>query len=212
MRTGASGVVFLFDEPASNLHAKAQEELLTSMRGLAEGSNIVIYSTHSHYLINPAWLDKSYIVKNESLNYEGIEDEFVSNGETNIKALTYRSFVGQHPQQRTYFLPILDALEYKPSELTIERPSLLVEGKTDFAFYDLAFRGRDRLFAVVPGGGANALGPLIGILTGWGFKSIVILDDDKEGRDATKKYIRDWNYGEDEIRRINDFDSKFVGK
>ncbi|GAA4820296.1 hypothetical protein GCM10023232_16660 [Sphingosinicella ginsenosidimutans] len=212
LRTDENGVVFLFDEPASNLHARAQEELLASMQGLAEGSNIVIYSTHSHYLINPAWLDRAYIVKNEALNYEGIEDEFMSSGETNISALKYRSFVGKHPNQRTYFLPVLDALEYRPSQLTLERPSLIVEGKSDYAFFELAFQNKSRGFAVVPGGGAQSLGPIISLLTGWGFRNVVLLDDDKEGRDAQKKYLSEWAMKQGEVERIATFGSTFSGK
>ncbi|MCH2495624.1 MAG: ATP-binding protein [Erythrobacter sp.] len=212
LRSDANGVVFLFDEPASNLHARAQEELLASMQGLAEGSNIVIYSTHSHYLINPNWLDKAYIVKNEALNYEGIEDEFSNTGETNITAVKYRTFVGRHPNQRTYCLPVLDALDYRPSELMLERPSLLVEGKADFAFFQLAFLGRQREFSVVPGGGAQSLGPIIALLTGWGFRNAVLLDDDKEGKDAQRKYIRDWQMSESAIKRIGDFGKNFASK
>jgi hypothetical protein len=39
--------IFLFDEPAANLHAKAQAELLTSFARITGGGNKIVYSTHS---------------------------------------------------------------------------------------------------------------------------------------------------------------------
>lgn len=205
LREGGNGVVFLLDEPASNLHARAQEELLGNLGALAGKQNVVIYSTHSHYLINPNWLDSAYIITNGAVSYGGVEDEFDSNSETNIKATPYRSFVAKHPNQRNYFLPVLDALEYKPSNLTFERPSLLVEGKADFAFFKAAWGELDQKFSIIPGNGAKSLDPLIGILTGWGVPFVIILDDDKEGRDAKKKYEDSWGIT-GRVRTLESFD------
>lgn len=58
LRADKTGVIFLLDEPAANLHATAQVEILNSLGKLAYGENVVMYSTHSHYLVNPAWLDR----------------------------------------------------------------------------------------------------------------------------------------------------------
>jgi predicted ATP-dependent endonuclease of OLD family len=212
LRNGTSGTVFLLDEPASNLHARAQEELLSNLESLANDKNIVIYSTHSHYLVNPKWLDGSYIVANGAVNYDGIEDEFSSSGETDISAISYRKFVSSHPNQRTYFLPILDSLDYRPSELTLERPTLLVEGKADFCFFKLLSDPKKDKFSIVPGNGAKSLDPLISMLTGWGVPFVILLDDDKEGRDARAKYFKNWGISGEEIKTISDFHSDFSGK
>ena len=48
-------VLFLFDEPASNLSQKAQEQLLKSLDSIGKKCTI-LYTTHSQYLINPKWL------------------------------------------------------------------------------------------------------------------------------------------------------------
>src|SRR5690606_38460271 len=56
---------FLFDEPASNLHPSAQSELLKSFEKLPK----VIYTTHSQYLINPKWLESTFVIKNEAIDY-----------------------------------------------------------------------------------------------------------------------------------------------
>ena len=58
--------LFLLDEPASNLHSTAQAELLKSFRSLVEKCDLV-YTTHSHHLIDVRWLDGAYVVKNAAL-------------------------------------------------------------------------------------------------------------------------------------------------
>ena len=62
----AQGIVYLFDEPASNLHAGAQSQRLTSLDHLSADCTI-IYTTHSHHLINPYWLENTYVVKMAAL-------------------------------------------------------------------------------------------------------------------------------------------------
>lgn len=188
LRADETGVIFLLDEPASNLHATAQAEILSSLARLAHKDNIVVYSTHSHYLINPAWLDRAFIVSNGTGQDGAVKDEFSSKLPTSIKAVPYRNFARNHSQQRTYYLPILDALDYKPSELTLSRPSLIVEGKADSAFLNIAFSKLDAKFSVIPAGGATTMAPIISLLTGWGFPVCCLLDDDGEGRGAVTKY------------------------
>jgi predicted ATP-dependent endonuclease of OLD family len=57
-RSGPRDVVFLLDEPASNLHSSAQTQLLQSFSALPAWCT-VIYTTHSHHLINPDWLEST---------------------------------------------------------------------------------------------------------------------------------------------------------
>ena len=54
--------LFLFDEPASNLHESSQQKLLSLFEKLIDKSKI-IYSTHSPYLINPKFILNCFIVK-----------------------------------------------------------------------------------------------------------------------------------------------------
>ena len=49
-RSKSRPVIFLFDEPASNLHAAAQMKLLESFPAIAKPPHRLIYSTHSHYM------------------------------------------------------------------------------------------------------------------------------------------------------------------
>lgn len=89
-----SPALFLLDEPASNLHSTAQAELLKSFETLVEKCDLV-YTTHSHHLIDVRWLDSAYIVKNAALGSLDMAD-YVNQrigSNTAISATTYRRFV-----------------------------------------------------------------------------------------------------------------------
>jgi predicted ATPase len=66
--------LFLLDEPASNLHAGAQSQLLESFPKIASRGNQIMYSTHSHYLINPTWLDQAFIISNSAMAYNDVTE------------------------------------------------------------------------------------------------------------------------------------------
>ena len=92
--------IFLLDEPASNLHPAAQERLLEKIEEIIENeNNIVIYTTHSQYLINPKWLMNTYIVKNDAMSDMGIDIE----GKTKISLKKYSKFVGDSNEKRYSF-------------------------------------------------------------------------------------------------------------
>ena len=56
-RVSTRPLLFLFDEPASNLHAAAQQKLIDCFPEIAKGSHALAYTTHSHYMIEPKWLE-----------------------------------------------------------------------------------------------------------------------------------------------------------
>ena len=69
--------LFLFDEPASNLHSRAQMQLLKSFNVIASADRSkIIYSTHSHHMINPQWLENTFIVFNEAV-YDTEESMYI---------------------------------------------------------------------------------------------------------------------------------------
>lgn len=186
-RANALPPIFIFDEPASNLHQAAQERILAALAALTENEkSMVMYTTHSHYMINPEWLENAFVVINEA-NRNGL-DEFDPD-DTDIKLQRYRAFVGASSDQTSYFKPILDRLEYKPSNLDNIPDAILVEGKNDY--YSLSYLkflyGFDDL-KFFPGGGAGSLDALISLYSGWGRNFIVLLDSDEEGLKQKKRY------------------------
>jgi predicted ATP-dependent endonuclease of OLD family len=55
------GYVFMFDEPGLNLHPKGQVDLQNVFESIA-GTNQIIYSTHSVFLINKNYPDRNHLV------------------------------------------------------------------------------------------------------------------------------------------------------
>lgn len=184
-----SGLVFLFDEPASNLHPSAQEQLRSSFPRLVERCRI-IYTTHSHHMIDPDWLEQTYVVRNRGLDTDVDLVDYTAK-RTDIAMDRYRNFAAQHPDQSRYFQPILDVLDYAPSKLELVPAVVMVEGKNDYYTARLAqalIAGSSDL-QFMPGGGAGTLDQLIALYMGWGREFVVLLDSDGEGDRQKARYI-----------------------
>lgn len=187
--------MFLYDEPASNLHSSAQKQLLECFRQLPPQFKI-IYSTHSHHLINPEWLDSTYVVRNlaEEINDSDVELLGLDSSDicTNIDLVPYRRFVANNPNKLNYFQPILDVLQYKPSNLESTKNCVLVEGKSDY--YALRYLTKVCLklelnFDFIPCMGSGTCDQLIALYAGWGKKFVVLLDSDKAGKSEKARYL-----------------------
>jgi ABC-type Mn2+/Zn2+ transport system ATPase subunit len=183
--------LFLLDEPASNLHSSAQAELLKSFENLVDRCHLV-YATHSHHLINIRWLDSAYVVKNNALASLKIGDYLNTRmgSRTSITAARYRKFVAEHPDQTSYFQPVLDLLDYQPSFVEPVPNVVMVEGKSDFYLlrYMAEVLGIDSDIRTVPGTGAGSLDTLIQLHIGWGKNFLILLDGDAEGIKQRERY------------------------
>lgn len=198
--------IFIFDEPAANLHAKAQAELLTSFSRIASNGNKIIYSTHSHHMINPAWLGAAYIVENAALDYDK-EDSFgLDTKPTKVSATPYRKFVADYPSRSSYFQPVIEKLEYVVPSVIGTGPYVIVEGISDYYALKIAEKSLKSKsnFSLVPGSGAGASGPIISQMLGQGTTFVVLLDDDKEGKKAKAKYSDDWFLPESTLLTLGD--------
>ena len=205
-------ILFLLDEPASNLHSTAQKNLLITFEKLVDKCKM-IYTTHSHHLIKPKWLSGAYIVRNKAINYEtGAFDS--SEEKTDIEATIYKQFVSDHPNQRTYFQPILDSLEYSPSSFEEVPDIVLTEGKFDY--YILKYMSEIILsnefdkINFYPGNSADRNSQTIALYTAWGRDFIILLDGDKAGEDAKKRYNKEFGVIiDDKIITLKDIDPTF---
>lgn len=204
-------ILFLLDEPASNLHSTAQKNLLTTFEKLVSKCKM-IYTTHSHHLINPKWLSGAYIVKNKAIDYER---EFNSRTEnTDVEATIYKQFVVNHPEQRTYFQPILDAIEYSPSNLEEVPNIVLLEGKNDYYTFkyinEVVLNNEYGTINFYPGNGADRNNQIIATYLAWGRDFTILLDGDKAGVDAKKRYIKEFGViVEGRIISLKDIDPNF---
>lgn len=182
--------LFLYDEPASNLHAAAQKQLIDCFRSMPKHFK-AIYTTHSHYLINPDWLDATLIARNLGITLDSDSLDFDAT-KTNIHLTPYRRFVSENPSQISYFQPVLDVLQYSPSRLDPIKPCVLLEGKNDF--YGLKYlltvcQKADMSYDLIPCGGSGTVDQLIALYTGWGKNFLVLLDSDNAGTSEKNRYI-----------------------
>lgn len=208
-------MLFLLDEPASNLHQTGQQELLNSLEQLTDGS-MVIYSTHSHHLINPKWLSGAFIVTNKGLNPDAkaLTDDFNAT-KTNIAVERYYTFVANHPDEQTHYKPILDVLDYKPGKLENIPNIIITEGKFDFYtfnyFQDYVFKPNPKeKLNFYPGAGKDKHDDIIALYLSWGRDFLVLLDGDPGGKSAKKRYINDFGKAvENEIFTLVDIDNSF---
>lgn len=203
-------IIFLFDEPASNLHSSAQKQLLKSFENL--GDIKIIYTTHSHHLINPNWLESTYVVKNEGIELE--TPESYNARKTNILIESYRDFVMKHPHNTAYFQPILDVLDYTPSNLENLPNCVFLEGKNDYYtlayFNEVIFNNKYEL-NLAPSTGSGNLDTLISLYIGWGKEFIILLDSDKEGHKQKSRYIEKFGIiVEQRIYTLQDIDSTWL--
>ena len=200
-------LLFLFDEPASNLHSRAQTQLIKSFQFLVSEGAMIVYSTHSHYMIRPEWLENAYIVDNRGLDYESDDNEFnFAASDTDIRIHKYKTFVSKYPGKQTYFQVVLDALDHIPSRLELAPNSIFVEGKSDYYF--LSYFATKLSLGVcnfIPSvNGASGMDLLVSLYQGWGWTFAMILDDDTEGRLAKNKYRKDWFLPDDSVNTLGD--------
>ena len=204
--------VFLLDEPASNLHSGAQGRLLKKIEDIVNEKNIVIYSTHSQYLINPKWFSNTYVIKNAAITDIGAD----TNKSADITMTRYNDFVGNAENKSTHFQPALDAIDYRPSQLEMVGDTIMVEGKNDF--FTLKYLIENYIqdeklkdICILPCAGADTLDLPIQLYLAWGRKFVVLLDADrnKAGENAKERYVK--NFGENIRKQIFTFDDILNG-
>ncbi|PHX38535.1 hypothetical protein AO263_26695 [Pseudomonas sp. NZIPFR-PS5] len=201
--------ILIFDEPAANLHAKAQAELLKSFEKIAVNGTKIIYSTHSHHMINPRWLGGAYIVENTALNPDG-EFEFSYN-RTIVKATKYKEFLSNYPSRSSYFQPVIESLDYVAPEIIGSPPYVVVEGISDYYALTVAQKlsGINLHFRLLPGVGSGASGPLLSLMMGRGERFIVLLDDDEAGRKECSRYKEGWYLPDSTVFTLASVGDKF---
>lgn len=209
-KTDLGETLFLLDEPASNLHSSAQKKLLETFERFVDDKKRplkLLFTTHSHYMINPKWLEGAFVVKNEAINYL---EPFSSSSTTDIKAIPYKNFVASYPNQQDYYQPVLDALDYQPGLLEKIPNIIITEGKNDYytLYYmnEVLLNNKYKKINLMPGAGCNKNSTVIQLYMAWNKAFLILLDGDKAGEKSKADYIK--QFGEpikDRIRVYNDF-------
>lgn len=191
-KTDLGETLFLLDEPASNLHSTAQKRLLETFEKFVEDRDKplkLLYTTHSHHMINPKWLEGAFVVKNEAIDYN---EPFGNRKVSNITAVPYKQFASQYPNQQDYFQPILDTLEYQPGLLEKVPSVIITEGKNDYYtlryINEIILKNKYKKLRFMPGAGCDKNHTIIQLYIGWNKSFMILLDADNAGKKAKKLY------------------------
>jgi len=191
-RDGEQGeYLFLFDEPASNLHESSQKKLLDIFKSLTDNAKI-IYTTHSPYLLSPEFLLSTYVVIDQGRSEEAIADH-----RQNIKVIPYRQFVSQSQNDETHYKPLLDILDFHPHEFERTDNIVFFEGKFDYYTFkwllNTEFSENGYTFKLYPGASVDKYEKILREYLAHGKKFIAVFDADGNnttgGKGAKKRYI-----------------------
>lgn len=192
-KTDLGETLFLLDEPASNLHSTAQKKLLETFERFVENEKKplkLLYTTHSHHMINPKWLEGAFVVKNEAIDYK---EPFGERKVSNITAIPYKQFVSSFPNQQDYFQPILDTLNYQPGLLEKVPNIVVTEGKNDYYtlryINEIILGNKYKKIYLLPGAGCDKNHNIIQLYMAWNKPFLILLDSDRAGEKAKKAYI-----------------------
>lgn len=189
--------LFLLDEPGSYLHSSAQSELLKELQTVSK-KNTIIYCTHSQYLLNPNIIRLGSIKIAEKKN----------------SIITLTSFGNfKTTNDRGALSPIYQALQLNFANDFVGK-IVITEGITDFYFFTLLQKFKKNISAeirIIPSSGASQSSTLISLAIPFSDSFTVLLDNDKAGKQAAKKYIAEFGEAvKDNIHLYNDKESSFV--
>ncbi|WLI87725.1 ATP-binding protein [Massilia sp. R2A-15] len=172
--------IFLLDEPGSNLHAKAQNDVLRLINKLAKNTCTVVYTTHSPQLLEYSRLYRVHAVQRDS-DLDDSPSVVIDAHQLGTASSDTLS-------------PILTAMGSNLSnqEVIKKTNNVLLEEMSGYyyltAFWQLCKAEKEVHFIAATG--VNKIEPLANMFVGWGLHFIVAIDDDSQGRDAYKSILR----------------------
>lgn len=180
--------ILLLDEPGQHLHAKAQKEVLKFLE--AEIENIVIFTTHSPYLIDPKRLDRVKLVLKTKSKGTIVSTDLPS--VTDSETLT----------------PILTAIG---TELTSgiqnvdKKNNVIIEGASDWFYFETFKKllGQKQLNFIYAKGAGN-MGNVGTILRGWDCEVVFIFDNDQGKKDGEKNLTKKWLFEKLKVKSVSD--------
>lgn len=190
LRLGLGRPIFLIDEPASNLHSTAQQNMIEDFQKLVEDTS-VIYSTHSQYLISLDNIKNTYVVKRDGI----------------VTTTLWSDYIKQDKSNQSYYQPLANLLNIIPNNFDIPwQKAILTEGPSDLkvlsTMYKVCYPNKIKDFVIYPGTSAQNLHSLISLNIGWGTDFYVLLDSDDEGKKAKKRYIKEFELSDEVVKTL----------
>lgn len=179
--------IYLLDEPGSYLHSSAQAKLCEKLAALSK-NNVVIYCTHSHYLLDPDRIPLSYIKIAQK------------SGDGSVKLVSLLEYKDDQKEKRLAIQPIIDALKIKPFITDFNFEHLcIVEGIYDYYVFEM-FKDNTNEIKFLPAVNADSIKFFISIAIGWRVKYTAMWDNDTEGKKEHDKAVE--FFGEQEAKRF----------
>ncbi len=179
--------VFLLDEPGSNLHSKAQGDVLKLINKLAKDRSTVVYTTHSPQMIEYPKLFRVHAVQRD--------------GELDDSPTTIIDAHRLGAASTDTLSPILLAMGSDLSnQLVIKKKNNVLLEEMSGHYYLQAFwrlTNAPKVAHFIATTGVNKLESLANMFKGWGLHFVVAVDDDNQGRGVYKNIKRD-HFGDDE--------------
>jgi predicted ATP-dependent endonuclease of OLD family len=166
-----TNVFILLDEPALNLHARAQADLLRYINEKLRPEHQVMYTTHSPFLV-----DANNILSARTVEDVGTEEGKIEGTKVGDKVLS------TDPDTVS---PLQGALGYDITQtLFVGKHTLLVEGPSDLLYLtwasaELAKRGRTKLdprWVISPAGGLGKIASFVTLFAGNNLHVAVLAD------------------------------------
>jgi predicted ATP-dependent endonuclease of OLD family len=191
--------ILLLDNPGLLLHPSGQKDLLKTLEKIA-GSNQIVFTTHSPFLIDKERLERIRIVAKK--------DDRVG---TTIKEKFYDSdFDAFEPIRAAFGVTIGDSLFGS-------KKNVIVEGISDYFILDGMNRyfdknGKEHLelsdMAIVPVGGADKVPYFALIVWKEGYRFVAVLDNDSKGREVTKKLKEKYPIDDKVILKLDEINER----
>jgi predicted ATP-dependent endonuclease of OLD family len=193
--------LILIDEPGSFLHPKAQHDILDMLeKRVVSDGNIVMYSTHSPYLLPADRLDRVRIAFKDEDNRTVIADRI--NDERLRGALRGDALA-----------PIWNAIgieisESGPGPLANRTELVVVEGITDYYYLHAWCKliGHELLSSrkILISNGTPLMGYSVSLAIAYSNNFVLLLDRDEAGNAASEKLVREMNINPSSIVRPRD--------
>jgi len=177
------GVVVLLDEPALNLHARAQADFLRFINERLAARHQVVYTTHSPFMIEAGKLRRVRLVEDKPEAGEGakVSSDVLSTDKDTI-------------------FPLQAALGYDLSQnLFLGKTSLVIEGTSDFIYLSELSRHLERLgrahldfgrWTLTPVGGASGVPTFVALLGSRLDVTVLVDADAKVNQQLTDKVAK----------------------
>jgi predicted ATPase len=178
--------IYLLDEPGSYLHSTAQFRLTRRLKDISK-KNIILYCTHSPYLLDPTIIpiNTIKIVEKDSEGSIELKSAFESKVRVNKK--------------NSAFQPIYDALDVRPLLLDYDLDNIvLVEGIYDYLSFEM-FK-KDGVLNFFPCVNADSILNNISYMIFLRKNYLALWDNDKEGLEQKKKAEK--YFGEVEAKKF----------